>query len=124
MRRVVVLPQPLGPSIDTNSPCTKSAEKSMTAWVSSPKVLDTLRRATSGQPDPVTGSSPSASFSTVSGEAGVATGSISSTALLFPGKTCRNGHSNQSIQERSTEETPEEPPPGTLGATFLSRSRG
>ena len=32
MRRVVVLPQPDGPSSDTNSPDCSSSEKSLTAW--------------------------------------------------------------------------------------------
>jgi hypothetical protein len=42
MRRVVVLPQPDGPSSDTNSPVSSASEKSSTA-VNGPNVLETLR---------------------------------------------------------------------------------
>ena len=38
MRKVVVLPQPDGPSSDTNSPDCSSSEKSLTAW-KLPKLL-------------------------------------------------------------------------------------
>src|SRR5215831_14123473 len=47
MRSVVVLPQPDGPSMATNSPCRNSALKSMTARAPPGKVFDTCSRTTS-----------------------------------------------------------------------------
>ena len=47
MRSVVVLPQPLGPSMATNSPCSISALKSITAFVSPANVLQTSTKTTS-----------------------------------------------------------------------------
>ena len=57
----------------------------MTARVSSPNVLETLRSATSGRPGPVTGRSPSASFSAASAAAGPSgvRGSTASTEPVF-----------------------------------------
>src|SRR5262245_58435547 len=47
MRSVVVLPQPDGPSMATNSPCRNSAVKSMTARAPPGNVFDTCSRTTS-----------------------------------------------------------------------------
>ena len=47
MRKVVVLPQPEGPSMATNSPCLSSALKSITARAPPGKVLETCSRTTS-----------------------------------------------------------------------------